>query len=309
MHGIGIITLSIPLLAGCAFSQDYFPLQTGNVWIYKRSGTRAGAPLTVEVTGVMVANGMTYSVVTGLTSTPAYLRKDDSGTVFYYDMATGQEQPWWSFQATPGTPYDSTVSCCGKAQVVSRSAKYSGLVGAFDYALEMSYPGVFQVGIARDLFLPYIGLVSRSIATGGPSYGGYDLIYARIGGVTVVSAPEISFALTLDQAVYTSRDMIARLTLRATQPDPLTLTFNSGQIFDLVIRDSGGAEVFRWSKGRLFTQVMQTIAFSGEKDWAIQIALTDPDGKPLPAGKYVAEAYLTNSGPRAYSASAGFEIK
>jgi hypothetical protein len=36
--------------------------------------------------------------------------------------------------------------------------------------------------------------------------------------------------------------------------------------------------------------------------------LADKAGKPLPAGKYLAEAWLTTAGPRSYSAAAGFEI-
>src|SRR5947209_8858485 len=186
MRGIKTFIASLLVLLPAA-AQDYFPLQTGNVWVYRGSGSRADSETTVEITGTAQYNGSTYSVLHGLTDKDVLLREDASGNVFAYDADAGKESPWFSFNAPVGTAYDSTVSCCGKAMVASRNAPYAGPVGTFDYALQMSYPGVFQVGIANDLFLPYVGLVSRSIATGGPTYGGLDLIYARLGGVTFLS--------------------------------------------------------------------------------------------------------------------------
>lgn len=158
-------------------------------------------------------------------------------------------------------------------------------------------------------------MVHRDQATGGPSYGSLDLIYARVGGVTVVSAPEVSFSLALDKSVYGSSprgeipEMSARLALRNTQPEPLELSFPSGQIYDVAIRNESGVVVYRWSDGKAFPAIFQTISFSAEKNWPILLRPADKDGKPLPPGKYTAEGYLTTAGPKSYSAAVAFEMR
>ena len=43
--------------------------------------------------------------------------------------------------------------------------------------------------------------------------------------------------------------MTARMTLRVVQDQPLALTFNTGQLYDLVIRNANGDGVYRWSNG------------------------------------------------------------
>jgi hypothetical protein len=201
----------------------------------------------------------------------------------------------------------------------STSATYSGPVGQFNYALEQDYPGVFQVGIAKEVFLPYVGMISRSENTGGPSMTAYDLIYARIGGVTVVSAPEVTFSLTLDRAVYVSNlrtppgpvpAMTARMTLRVVQDQPVSLTFGTSQLYDLVIRNANGDAVYRWSDGKAFGQIVQTIPFGpGEKNFTVVANLGTSASTPFPPGKYTAEGYLTTSGTKSYTATVGFEIK
>jgi hypothetical protein len=139
----------------------------------------------------------------------------------------------------------------------------------------------------------------------------YDLIYAKAGGMTI-SQPEVAFSLSA--AVSTAGSpptLITRLTLRNSQPGPISLTFNSGQLYDLELRNEAGDVVFRWSNGRLFSQIVQTIAFQpGETNYVIETALADRTGKPLPAGKYIAQGWLTAAGPaKAYSASISFQIQ
>jgi len=284
------------LLSAVLGAQDYFPLTPGGVWIYKGGGTRASEPLVVEVTSTAEFNGVTYSVVRGLANTDLYLREDSDGNVFSYDAAAGVEKPWWSFQSPEGVEYASAVSCCGKAVVTSTSMHYEGGIGTFDNSLEMRYPGVFQVGIDRDVFLPDIGLISRSIATGGPSYGSYELVYARVGTM-MLSVPEAGFSLAVGGT-------LARLTLRVSGDEPVKLTFANAQIYDLVIRNDKGEVVYTWSDGKGFAQVITTQSFGkGEKNWAVRL----PDN--LPAGTYSAEGYLTTTPSGQYTAKTVFEIK
>ncbi len=133
--------------------------------------------------------------------------------------------------------------------------------------------------------------------------------YPRRGGAGAMrSQPQISVTLSLDHAVYSaasSTAITAQLTARNTTPDAVTLTQPTTQTYDLEIRDAKGKVVYLWSGGKFFGQVVTSVNFTAELDYTITAPLPSLD-----PGQYVAQAWLTVSGPqRAYSASVGFEIR
>jgi hypothetical protein len=325
MPGRRTFTISLLAASAVAFAAgpDYFPLFVGNVWVYRGGGSRADSILQLEVTQAAVFNGKLYHLLHGLPEKDYWLRLDDSGALLAFAPDLNEEKLWYAFYTPVGQEYATWLAgvCCGRTVVSSRNASYKGPIGEFDWALEIRYPGTFQVGIDRELFLPYVGMVYRSVATGGPGYASYDLIYARLGGVTVISAPELTCSLSLDHSIYTANLMppldprasvplmTARLTLRNTA-EPVQLTFPSGQSYDFVIRNEKGETVYRWSDGKAFTMAIRTEIFGpGEKNFMIQARLGSADGKPFPQGKYVAEGWLTTVGSKIYAAAAGFEIQ
>lgn len=271
-------------------AQDYFPLQVGNQWLYRTTGNRPEGNLKLEVTRQVEADGNSYFELDGFAGGPYLVRLNEEGSLVAYDGATRQERLWWAFQAPEGSTYDTGLpECCGRATLVSRSAKYDGPLGQLPTALEMVYPGVFQVGIAWEQFLPGIGLVHRIENTGGPSFSRHDLVYASLRGNDVFSAPEVSFSMTLDDSKYVSGVPIqARLTLTNRQPEPLTLSFPTSQRYDFVLRDAAGAVRYRWSDGMGFLQVLGEERIEGEKHWVVTLRPT-----ALPPGTYTLEASLT----------------
>src|SRR5574340_97832 len=294
--------LLVLALSGIAGAQDYFPLEVGNQWVYRVSGRAAGDPLTVEVARTAEFNGQTYALLRGLAG-DAWLRAAADGSLYAYDPNVNTERLWTAFA---GDFVSSVPPCQQPARVSEKPASYTGPIGEFDRMLEINYqPGSCRdAGIERDLYLPWIGLVQRRVTTiAGPRT--YDLVYARLGGITVVSGKETGFTLTLDQTVYRGTPMLARLTIRNTQDAPLRLNFTSGQRYDLVIRNDKGEVVYQWSRGKFFTLALGTeVIGPGEKNWAITVPLDD-----IPNGHYVVEGWLTTAGPRAYAASVGFDIE
>jgi len=69
------------------------------------------------------------------------------------------------------------------------------------------------------------------------------------------------------------------------------LSFPNGQQYDFSVIDSSGREVYRWGRGRMFTQSVQNKLIDGGKTMSIdEVAETT-----LPHGKYVAVATLRSS--------------
>jgi len=278
-------------------------LQVGNQWIY-RSSPPFRSTWVVEVTGQRSIGGSEYFEVSGFPGV-RLVRKNDAGTLVIYDVGEQREKNWVAFQAPVGESFATEVDQCNRTAVIrTHSARLRGPLGEFENGLEVGYhiSGCADAGLTREVFLPYVGLVERrQMSIAGEQV--YSLIYARLGGYTVFSEKELGFGVTLDSATYRRGDTLtARLTLRNTQAEPLRLTFPSGQDFDLVIHDRGGAEVYRWSEGRAFTLAIRMVEIRDERNWVI---LT-PVG--LPPGNYNATASLAVSGVK-FEAAAPFAVR
>ena len=169
-------------------------------------------------------------------------------------------------------------------------------VGEFTGVFQVEYPAAncADAGLAADYYGPYVGLVRRdAITIAGPR--AMELVYARVGGVTVLSSPEISFSMSLDKAVYEGSGtplMNVRMTLRSTLPQPVELAFPSSQRFDFIIRDALGTAVYTWSADKQFALLFGTERFGpGERNYTLQVPLQNGQNQPLAAGKYIAEGY------------------
>lgn len=321
MLGTRTTTLSL-LTAACAFAQvDYFPLESGNQWVYRSEGRAGTAAFTVEVKQPQLFNGREYFLVEGFpTQTRVWLRKDPEGAVYMWDAEARCEAIWIDFPAQPPVVFKPGADpCAAHAAVESRQWEYKGPIGEFKNALSVKYaPGACaDAGLERDVFLPWVGLVQRTEQTiAGPRV--YNLVYARLGS-TVIGAGEAGFSLTLDRHVYYANlmppvdparatpVMTARLTVRNSTSEPLELNFNSSQRFNIVIYDSDGKVVYNWMATRLFMPVVGRETIIGEKNWAETIPLAVGD-RPLPAGRYAVVAELMSEG-RPFSATVPFEIR
>jgi hypothetical protein len=113
----------------------------------------------------------------------------------------------------------------------------------------------------------------------------------------------------LDREVYGWSDTLtARLLVHNSTGDPATpgfLSFSSGQMYDIEIRDGDGNVVYLWSRGKAFAQIISELEIQDQKEYVISVPL----GK-LSRGNYVVQGWFTTDGPpRAYSASARFQIQ
>lgn len=229
-----------------------------------------------------------------------FLRTASDGTLYEYDANAKREKVWIAFEAEPGQTFATEIDNCTKTgKMEGKAAKYSGPAGTFTNALQISFAQFCSgAGIQSETYLPYVGLVEHVVDNIAGARK-YSLVYSRTG-VTEVTTQEIRFSLSVDAPAS-----IARLTLRNTTPDPISIAFPSGQSYNLKIRNEKGDVVYVWSADKLFTQVFRTESFGpGERNYVILLPLEN-----LPVGKYVADAILTTASPGTYAASVGFEYK
>ena len=324
MPGTRIFTISL-LLFTAAFAQqpDYFPLHPGNQWVYRCNGACGDPAPVLEVVKYGQFNGRWYSLVKGFGGREAWLRQDKDGVLWQYDPTVDAELQWYRFFAPEGEAWDTLVDPCStRASVISRSAEYKGPVGSFTWALRIGFvPGrCADAGLTEEYFLPWVGLVHRSEQTiAGPRR--YDLIYSRTGGVTYVTEPHLTFSVTLDRSAYVANlmppipdvgppQLLARLTLRNTTPDPVRLDFPTSQRYDLEIRNEAGEAVYRWSDGKGFLDVIGQEEFGpGERNYTVLAPLSGKDGSALEPGRYTVEVWLATGRQRMFAALVAFEMR
>lgn len=276
-------------LAAAGQEPSYFPLQTGNQWVYRQTtGFVQAEPRIVEVRAERDIDGIRYFEITGFPERTPLLVRHDGARLVLFDSDSRTERPWADFGAALNEPFPAGFdNCSPAAAITSRELEVKIPIGTFRNGLRLLYrQRCADAGITEEIFLPGIGLAKR-VYDNIAGAQTFELAYARVAGFTVYTGPEHGFHLTLDRFTYERNSLItARLTLRNATPAPLALVFPSGQDFEIVIRNGRGDTVWRWSDGKAFTLALRPLDFAGERHWVEPIRLD------LPAGTYTATASL-----------------
>lgn len=299
MKTLFLALCSIPLLAA-----DLLPLATGNQWTYQVSD---GTTRDLKVGLPLAAGGKVYYRVTGYAVAPLWLRSDATG-VFMYDDETANDVELVRFAAGPiNTPISG---CVQSEEARPGSTRYEGPAGSFDSAVELRYRplGCRDVGFENELYLDNIGLAKRTETTiAGPKT--MELIFARVGAVTVEPGNKTTLSLALDKplvhAILPGDTIALKATLRLAVADggALKLNFSTSQRYDLAIRDSNGQIVYLWSAAAIFLPVIGTEQFSGQRTWQI-----DANVAGLLPGNYQVEAWLTSEGQRTLAVATPLQV-
>lgn len=103
-------------------------------------------------------------------------------------------------------------------------------------------------------------------------------------------------AVLTDKAAY-KRGQPVRLTFRVTNTSdkPVRYQFPSGQRFDAFVKNEAGAEIWKWSEGRMFAQSLRAVSLPPGKSLVYTAVWNGRDraGRPAPSGKYTVSANLT----------------
>ena len=105
--------------------------------------------------------------------------------------------------------------------------------------------------------------------------------------------------------------LTARLTVRNTTSEPVTLDLPEGIRFCMRIQPAGGQPASLSYSGCSLDTAAPTeeVIWLGEKNYVLVFRLATQQGAPLPEGAYTVTAWLTKDPERGFSASAGFEVR
>jgi hypothetical protein len=302
------LVLSSVLAAQAA---DYFPLETGNTWLFKAITILSTQPFqldtsyqTVRVIGTERINDREYFQVSHFGRT-VLLRKDGrTGNILVYDSSSGVESPWVALGLPVGSTFPSDLDpCFPQGRIGSRTAEIGVPLGSFTDGVRVDFQDRCTTGGVRtQYYAPNVGLIRYEESTPTVPLI-YSLVYYRVGDRTA-SVPQVSFTVAVDSPVYIPGNLLnAQLTLRHGGSNQLALRFPSSQSFDLKVLDDKGQIVLTWSSDKSFLMVArEETLVPGELTYGATIP-TDS----LPAGKYVLQAFLTTD-PILYSGEVGFEI-
>lgn len=91
---------------------------------------------------------------------------------------------------------------------------------------------------------------------------------------------------------FAGEEVTVMLTATNTGGAPASLTFRSGQRFDLIIRRPRGDEVWRWSHDKAFIQIIQTVTVQPQESLGFNVTWDQGDfqGRRVDPGSYEAVA-------------------
>src|SRR5258708_23701854 len=127
-----LIGLLVLLACLSASGSDYFPLATGNQWVYRITGGSPSA-MVVEVLSSRVEGDNTYFLVHGFLAEDVWLRADGEGNVFRFAPAEPAETQLYAFGLAEGEEYRTSIHGCNpSARIDSKAAHYEGPIGGHD---------------------------------------------------------------------------------------------------------------------------------------------------------------------------------
>ncbi|HEY9030853.1 MAG TPA: BsuPI-related putative proteinase inhibitor [Kangiella sp.] len=197
-----------------------------------------------------------------------------------------------NFNDPIGTNYSVNLDSCTQVATVAEKAQLmTTLAGAFNSVVRVNFDGYCNdAGLLSAWFSYDAGLIKWKEQTIAGVVD-YELEYAKLAGMNYpeYEGIEVSASFPAGTVMLNETDSVeAYITLTNQSGEPVELTFNSGQLFDIYLYDSNDNLVSQWSSGRMFTQAFQTITLEPgqKKRFGDSLELKDMSGNKLDIGTY-----------------------
>jgi hypothetical protein len=123
---------------------------------------------------------------------------------------------------------------------------------------------------------------------------------------------DVAATLSTNKKIYNvGEDIEMTIVLRNKTDEPVSLTFNSGKNYDFIVKKlPENKEVWRWSNGKFFTEVLMSITLNPleRKTFVFKWDQKDNDSKKIESGTYKIEALIA-SNPEVFTNSIKIKIE
>lgn len=147
------------------------------------------------------------------------------------------------------------------------------------------------------VLLSVLPLGCRSKSSLPPNFGPSDILPPASDAQPVAPATDLEAQLTLPKTRFARGEIVPLVvTLRNNSKQAQTLRFTSGQRFDFwLTRQGQKAIVWRWSKGKMFTQNLRAQTLEAGQSLSFQDTWNQADnaGEIVPRGAYLLHGIVT----------------
>ncbi len=290
-------------------TSDYLPLDLGNRWIYSRTDSRFKKTdsVRVEIISRPIIRWKTYYVfnrfpfLPGLENANNILIRYDGESRQYLRLTEEGEAPLFAVGGDTDAKFDVSVN--EDTTSVANRMSYLTCLSCTDAGMEVVFDkGVGIVGVEVTFDWGRESFELRSAEIGGESYG-EPIKKETKGPQQRKGGPIISRADPVLSLEVEKKESGAKLTFKIKNPTEslLSLNFTSAQTYDFVIREKvSGLQIWRWSKGSFFSQVLRNVGLLAEQEWKYEEMwdYKDNERDDIRPGAYEAVAILTTKEPR-----------
>jgi hypothetical protein len=304
---LALLLFPLPALAqGVRMSADFLPLDVGKKWTYDLtdgSGQKVGQ-IAFGVEEYTIVSGTSFYVLSEFpfspeTGEPIRFVRYDRDEKFFIRKAGNNEGPLFLDDLATTEVIEADAAGAPQKFILrmdKMSLTFQRGVGIVEARLERAGGPV----IAKLVIAPPAG--ARPTGPVATSMERTVVLPPTPVAANRRESPTASVSATNPRVEVVANAVPGgyRFTIVAvnTSDKLLPLRFNSGQTYDFVIHDTlSDREVWRWSKGNFFTQVVRNDSIRAEGKWQFEVTWDrkDNNDSPVPAGAYRLTAIITSS--------------
>ena len=129
--------------------------------------------------------------------------------------------------------------------------------------------------------------------------------------VAGVEAPKATLSATTDKSVYRVGETVKiNFSIQNNANAPVQFDFNSGQTYDVYVRDAAGETVWNWGANKRFAMAIRQVELKAneKQEFSVEWDGSALPGREITPGKYTVEAVYT-SNPTVKAAPVEIEIR
>jgi hypothetical protein len=294
---------------GVRMSADFLPLDVGKRWTYdvtNETGQKVGQ-LAFQVEEYTIVSGASFYVLSEFPFSPEtgepvrYIRYDRTER-YFIRKTRNAEGPLFLADVAQTEVLESDAAGAPQKFVLrmdKMALTFQRGVGIVEAKMEKS-----GAMLTAKLVVPQPGTSSGAGPAPGPVAVPVEKERVVIPPPVVTNRRESPVATVTSQnprveLVASQSDAGIKITMVALNVSDkiLPFRFGSGQTYDFVIHDAAsGREIWKWSNGNFFTQVVRTDSIRVGGKWEFEITWNrkDNDEKAVPAGRYRLTGIITS---------------